>query len=196
MYLFRKFLVACSICGVSWTNAAPVVEQSDCPTHFTMELNTSLGEWETYAKYPSEDGTVVDPSNNCEKIAWFTDDPDNPGKKLQTNRSKTVSPGTPLNYGHQNGTYSDFYGVLSITMTQQPDEMTKHEHYKKQIVLFSKGLLKRAADLLAPPPPKMCIFYIGASGPAEPKQAAFGFEGAACSITLNPKTRGYLITAN
>ena len=32
------------------------------------------------------------------------------------------------------------------------------------------------------PPPKMCMFYIGASGPAQPVVYAQGFHNASCAI--------------
>lgn len=152
-------------------------ETDECKVHFTFKLMSSDGEWESYVHYASEDGTAVMPDNNCEKVTWFEQDAKS-NETLQVELPMIVGTNTPVLLGHQNGHYMDFFQVLTVTMTQMPNNMLTS--YKKQIGMESK-ILKR--NTLNSPPPKMCVFYIGAKSPGEPVLYVYGFQNANCTLT-------------
>ena len=144
-----------------------------CKTHFRLELMSLDGEWESYVHYASEDGTAVMPYENCKKVTWFQQD--TKSEAVQIKQPMTVGTDKSVMVGHQNGgIYHDFFGVLTVTMTQKPN--STQPLYKEAInVGKNRGTLSS-------PPPKMCLFYIGASGPAQPVEYAHGFHNATCVI--------------
>lgn len=144
-----------------------------CRTHFRLELVSLEGEWESYVHYASEDGTAVKPYDNCEKVTWFLKD--TKSEAVQIKRAMTVGTDEPVMVGHQNGgKYHDFFGVLTVTMTQKPNS-TQPLYEEATDKNLSRGTQSS-------PPPKMCMFYIGASGPAQPVVYAQGFHNASCAI--------------
>ena len=149
-----------------------------CEVHFEMELASSDGEWECYAHYAAEDGTAVLPDNNCEKVTWFERDTLNE-TTIQFEQPMTVTTDESLILGHQNGDYEDFYSVLMITMTQKPNH---DDPLYKKVISVESDLVKRGT--MDSPPPKMCVFYIGASGPGEPVFYAHGFHNASCTLEV------------
>ena len=152
-----------------------------CETHFNMKLVSLDGEWESYMHYASEDGTAVLPDNNCEKVTWFQRATTSSAETTeQIQLPMTVSVNKAMLVGHQNGEYRDFYGVLTITMTQKPNNMP-FPAYKKVVGENEKSnFLKHGT--LSSPPPKMCVFYIGAMGPGEAVLDAHGFHNANCTL--------------
>lgn len=169
-------------------------EAGGCETHFKLKLVSLDGEWESYVHYAAEDGTAVLPDDNCEKVTWFQRE----GKPsadtmgiVQIQQPMIVGTDKAMLVGHRNGEYKDFYGVLSVTMTQKPND-TQVSLYRKEIG-NRVGRPKRAT--LSSPPPKMCVFYIGAKGPALPVLYAYGFHGATCTLK-SPIFVPYILTAN
>ena len=149
-----------------------------CETHFNMKLVSLDGEWESYMHYAAEDGTAVLPDNNCEKVTWFQQASRFSKITEQIQQPMTVGVNEAVLVGHQNGKYRDFYGVLTVTMTQKPNDAPLPS-YKKVADVESK-LLKRG--MLSSPPPKMCVFYIGAAGPGEAVLYSHGFHNATCTL--------------
>ena len=155
-----------------------------CITHFRMGLVSLDGEWESYVHYAAEDGTAVLPHDNCRKVTWFQQD--TALKAVQIQQEMIVDSNNPVTVGHQNGrVYHDFFGVLTVTMTQKPNNTLAS--YEKANNVNEKGTLNS-------PPPKMCVFYIAASGPAEPVLYAHAFHDANCTLK-GPETiiRPYII---
>ena len=177
----KSIILLLSFTALFGTNIwALPVGGDECEVHFTFKLMSSDGEWESYVHYASEDGTAVMPDNNCEKVTWFQLDAKSSANEttLQIQRPVIVGTNTPALLGHQNGHYTDFFQVLTVTMTQMPNNMLPS--YEKQIDMESK-ILKR--NTLNSPPPKMCVFYIGAKGPGEPVLYVYGFQNANCTLT-------------
>ena len=141
---------------------------------------SSHGEWESYVHYSSEDATAVMPDNNCKKVTWFEQDAKS-NETLQVELPMIVGTNTPLLLGHQNGHYTDFFQVLTVTMTEMPNDIIpSYPSYEKEMGVENK-LLKR--DTSSSPPPKMCVFYIGAKGPGQPVLYVHGFHDANCTLT-------------
>ena len=151
-------------------------EVGRCETHFEMKLISSGGEWECYVHYGAEDATAVLPDNNCEKVTWFEEDTN--GTTIQFEQPMTLSTDESLTIGHQNGHYTDFFSVLMVTMTQKPNH---DDPSYKRVITVKSDLVKRGT-IMDSPPPKMCVFYIGASGPGEPVFYAHGFHNASCTL--------------
>ena len=146
-----------------------------CKTHFRLELVSLEGEWESYVHYASEDGTAVMPYDNCKKVTWFQKD--TKSEAVQIKQAMTVGTNEPVMVGHQNGgKYHDFFGVLTVTMTQKPNNT---QPLYEESTDVGKNLNRGTQSS---PPPKMCMFYIGASGPAQPVVYAQGFHNASCAI--------------
>lgn len=162
-------------------------EVGRCETHFKMKLMSLDGEWESYVHYAAEDGTAVLPHNNCEKVTWFQQNTNSSaGTTVQIQRPMTVG-NKSLMIGHQNGEYKDFYGVLTVTMTQKPNDKLLSLYKKMEDDLVKRGTLSS-------PPPKMCVFYIGATGPGHPVLYVYGFHSATCTLE-NPAFRPFILTA-
>ena len=169
-----------------------------CETHFKLKLMSSDGEWESYVHYAAEDGTAVLPDSNCEKVTWFQQEDKPRSARIQIQRPMTVGSDKAVLVGHQNGEYKDFYGVLIVTMTQKPND-TSLPLYKKVIgnSVESYQLAEKRATLSLPPP-KMCVFYIGARGPGFPVLYAYGFQNANCVLKnpiSGPSTVTFILTA-
>ena len=147
-------------------------EASDCGAHVHFQLKSLAGEWESYVHYASEDGTTVMPNNNCEKVTWFESDTET--KVVQSERAITVATDNAVLLGHINGKYKDFFQVLTVTMTQKPSN--KLNGAAENLVL--SHVTQNS------PPPKMCVFYIGASAPGEPVLYAHGFHNASCGLDI------------
>ena len=160
-----------------------------CETHFKYKLISLDGEWESYVHYASEDGIAVMPDNNCEKVTWFQEDATSKTTE-QFQHPVIVSNNKPVVLGHRNAAGEDFYGVLTVTMTQKPNGTLPL--YKKEIDVESK-LLKR--DAQSSPPPKMCMFYIGAKGPAQPVLHSHGFHNASCTLKFSLFDLLYVLTS-
>ena len=146
---------------------------SACGTHFRCELVSLAGEWESYVHYASEDGTAVLINDNCTNVTWFERDTESDAVQIQ--HALTVSTDKSILIGHQFGLHEDFFGVLTVTMTQKPSN--------DELLLYKK--MNSAGEnriKLSSPPPKMCVFYIGASSPAHPVTYAQGFHNASCSL--------------
>lgn len=154
------------ICGFGEGSAESLSEMERCETHFKMKLVSLDGEWESYVHYASEDATAVLPDDNCEKVTWFQQASD--AKSLeQIQKPMTVDTSKSVLVGHQNGDYKDFFQVLTVTMTQMPND-THPDHFLKH-------------DTLSPPP-KLCVFYIGAKGAGMPVLYTHGFHNASCTL--------------
>ena len=165
-------------------------ELDRCESHFKLKLISLDGEWESYVHYAAEDGTAIMPDNNCEKVTWFQEESKSSAEakiQLQVQHPMIVSANAPVVLGHQNGHYKDFYGVLTVTMTRKPNDTP--DLCKKEI----SKLLDR--DTLSSPPPKMCVFYIGAKGPALPVLHNYGFQGAICTLKLSEVEPLFILTA-
>ena len=102
----------------------------------------------------------------------------------------TVGVNEAVLVGHQNGKYRDFYGVLTVTMTQKPNDALLPSH--KKVADVESKLLKRR--MLSSPPPKMCVFYIGATGPGRPVLYVHGFHNANCTLK-DPTFGPFILTA-
>ncbi|KEQ12118.1 hypothetical protein [Endozoicomonas numazuensis] len=182
--LFICFVPYSLALPVNTEGSPPVKDVSDCKTHFNYTVKSSSGEWQTYVHFAAEDGTSVLPEKNCEKVAWFEKDDDDPMKVRQIQLPLVVSEGDSEILGYQLGTKSDFYGVLSITMVQMPTEGSRlREHYKLYELLVDKAYSLKKAE--STPPPAMCSFVIAASGPGKPVVTPFSFHGAVCNIDPN-----------
>ena len=160
---------------------------SECETHFTVELVSLAGEWESYVHYASEDGTAVLLDDNCTKVTWFERDTESDAVQIQY--ALTVSTDESITIGHQIGKHEDFFGVLIVTMTQKPsnDELLLY----KKTNSASENRIKQSS-----PPPKMCVFYIGASSPAHPVLYAQGFLNANCTLENDILRRQTTVIAN
>ena len=124
---------------------------------------------ESYVHYASEDGTAVMPDDDCKKMTWFEDDTES--KTVQIQQAMMVGTDSPIMLGHQNGKYKDFFSVLTVTMTQIPyNGLPLRE---KVSDVGAEDLVTH--DTTLSPPPKMCVFYIGASGPGQPVVYSHGF---------------------
>ena len=148
-------------------------EAKECEVHFHFKLESLDGEWESYVHYASEDGTAVMPDDDCKKVTWFQDDTQS--NTIQVQQAMTVGTNTSILLGHQNGIYKDFFAVLTVTMTQMPNN-TPPLHEK----VIDENLVPRGTP--SSPPPKMCVFYIGATGPGEPVLYSHGFHNASCVL--------------
>ena len=147
-----------------------------CKTHFRLELVSLAGDWETYVHYASEDGTTVLPYDNCTKVTWFERDTES--EAVQIHQAVTVGTEESVIIGYQNsGDYHDFFGVLTVTMTQKPNSTLPL--YEK-VNSIDNGHMNHGSQ--SSPPPKMCIFYVGASAPLKPVVYAYGFHNASCAI--------------
>lgn len=189
LFLFTLFVM--TLAGEWDSREEPRSVMDGCETHFNMKLVSLDGEWESYMHYASEDGTAVLPDNNCEKVTWFqqvTKSSTETTEQIQL--PMTVSVNKAMLVGHQNGEYRDFYGVLTITMTQKPNNTSFPAH--KKVVGEKSNVLKHG--MLSSPPPKMCVFYIGAMGPGEAVLYAHGFHGADC-ILESPEVGPYAMIA-
>ena len=152
-------------------------EVGRCETHFKMKLVSSDGEWESYVHYAAEDGTAVLPDNNCVKVTWFQQDTrSSTDTMVQIQQPMTVGNSKAVLAGHQNGKYKDFYGVLTVTMTQKPNDAPLHLYNKVISSSVESNAVRRST--LSSPPPKMCVFYIGATGPGRPVLYVHGFHNA------------------
>ena len=128
---------------------------------------------------------AVLPYNDCKKVTWFEEDTES--NTVQVQQALTVG-AESITVGHQLGKYKDFFGVLTVTMTQKPSNTTP---------LFEKASndesdLLTHAGTTSLPPPKMCVFYIGAIGPGEPVLYSHGFHNASC-ILDSPDIGPYLL---
>ena len=155
-----------------------------CEVHFHFKLVSQSGEWESYVHYASEDGTAVMPDDDCKKVTWFEDDTE--AKTIQIQQAMTVDTDNSIILGHQNGKYKDFFSVLTVTMTQMPNNALP---LREKLNDGSESLATH--DTALSPPPKMCVFYIGASAPGEPVLYSHGFHNATC--VLDPDT--YTLTS-
>ena len=156
---------------------------SECNTHFSCELVSLAGEWVSYVHYAAEDGTAVMLDDNCTKVTWFARD--TVSEAVQIQHALTVGTDKSITIGHQFGMHEDFYGVLTVTMTQKPNR------FYEKVNNAGKNCLKQSS-----PPPKMCVFYIGASGPAHPVVYADGFHDASCTLKSSTITRHFNMIAN
>ena len=121
-------------------------------------------------------------------MTWFEQDTES--EAVQVKQAMTVSTDKSVMVGYQNsGKYHDFFGVLTVTMTQKPNNNT--------LPLYEKGIdvgKNSNRGTLISPPPKLCMFYVGASGPAQPVIYAYGFHNATCVI-VTPLLRPFILTA-
>ena len=151
-----------------------------CPTHIQININSESdsGTWESYAHYSSETGTMVLPDNQCKPVSWFTHtDPNDSKSYIQMQKPLWVDQRNPVMIGHQNTPGGDFWGTITVTMTWQPDN---HKAAKELHTYMSGSELKRSTSPDPVPPAKTCVFYIAASGPAQPVTGGYGFHGAQC----------------
>ena len=147
-----------------------------CKTHFRLELISLAGDWETYVHYASEDGTTVLPNDNCTKVTWFERDTES--EAVQNHQAMTVGTEESLLIGYQSsGNYHDFYGVLTVTMTQKPSSTLP---LNEKVSNIGESHMNHGSQ--SSPPPKMCMFYVGASAPLKPVVYAYGFHNASCAI--------------
>ena len=160
---------------------------SECGTHFRLELVSLAGEWESYVHYASEDGTAVLINDNCTNVTWFERDTESDAVQIQ--HAVTVGTDKSVTMGHKFGIHEDFFGVLTVTMTQKPsnDKLLLYEKVNGS----GKNRIKQNS-----PPPKMCVFYIGASSPAHPVTYAQGFHDASCTLKSDVVTLKFTMIAN
>ena len=154
-----------------------VLSASTCETHIQLQLSSESdsGTWETYSHYSSETGRTVLPNDRCRPITWFSHlDPNNPRSYIQIQKPQWVSKNNPLTIGHQNTPGGDFFGTIMITMTWQPGDAPPNQGG------LSASELERLMSGDPMPPAKSCVFYVAASGPAEPVTGSYGFHGAIC----------------
>ena len=126
---------------------------SKCKTHYTLELVSLAGEWESYVHYASEDGTAVLINDNCTKVTWFERYTESDAVQIQ--HALTVSTDESITIGHQNDIHEDFFGLLTVTMTQKPSNDELLLYKKKRMNGAGENRIKQSS-----PPPKMCVFYI------------------------------------
>ncbi|MET4695369.1 hypothetical protein [Endozoicomonas lisbonensis] len=165
-----------------------------CPTHIKINLisESVSGAWESYAHYSSESGKMVLPNNQCKAVSWFVyQDFSDPDSYIQQQIPQWVDEDNPVTLGHQNAKGGDFWGTITITMTWQPGHHQKikqlHPYLSnnelKQLELLKK--LDEQNELSEPQPPaKTCVFYIAASGPAQPVTKKAEFHGAQCDWSV------------
>ena len=156
-----------------------------CQTHFQMQVNSESdsGIWETYAHYSSETGTAVLPAQNCQQITWFEHpDPSAPDTYTQLQKPQWVGKSKPVTIGHQNTPGGDFFGTLTITMTWQPDNEKPTKEYHPYL---NNRELKRSVSGDPVPPAKTCVFFVAASGPAQPVTDSYGYHGAKCDWKID-----------
>ena len=171
LLIIVMFLINQNMWIVSVDSASEREPASDCEVHFLFLLKSLAGEWESYVHYAAENGTAVMPNNSCERVTWFERDTET--KAVQIERALTVTTDDAVLLGHQIGKFRDFYSLLTVTMTQKPN--SKLNSVAENLVL-SHGTQSS-------PPPKMCVFYLGASAPGQPVFYAHGFHNASCNIT-------------
>ena len=177
MKSFVLSLLTLTLFTMNQNNWALVVDtesqKEECEVHFHFQLESLDGEWESYVHYASEDGTTVMPNDNCRKVTWFQQDTES--DTVQVQQAMTVGTDNPIILGHQNGIYKDFFSVLTVTMTQKPNKTP----YEKEDGVGEDLLIHGTPSS---PPPKMCVFYIGATGPGQPVFYKYGFHNASCVL--------------
>ena len=165
-------------------------EADKCEVHFEIQLVSLDGEWEGYVHYASENGAAVLPGDNCKKVTWFQQDTESSADTaIQVQEPMTVDTSKSVIVGIQLGTYEDFYGVLTVTMAQKPNDVLP---LREKLISRKRNLLKHST--LSSPPPKVCVFYIGASAPARPVLYEYGFHGANCTLK-SPEVSPFVLIA-
>ena len=182
-----------------------------CGVHTLMDISSGSGTWTTQVQFSNEIGEVILPNDSCKVI---TEKGHNvAGDTVQMVQSIPVTENMPQTVAQKLVSGENFYAVLIVTMTQQPpsseenqallyDNRLKRESlplnandikppYKR--LLEENAVLERISD--TGPPPKTCVFYIGAKGPAVPVQFATGFRGAECKISVDTSKYTYYLNA-